>query len=165
MLDQSDIAETVDSSAVDAALARLGPTALLAVDRAIARATTAGSTVRTEHLLLGIAETPESAGRLVLAFLGLDDVLIEERIQFIGGLPAPEGDPASLSPRVERVICAAADDADKRGQSRVSTLNLMIGLLRERAGLAVVVLEMPGVGLERAGMTLARAFREAWPEP
>jgi hypothetical protein len=42
----------------------------------------------------------------------------------------------------------------------VGTIHLLLALVREREGIAVMLLEVPGVALERIGGAMMRALRE-----
>jgi hypothetical protein len=60
--------------------------------------------------------------------------------------PSPEEALAGkqLTPRMLRVIAAAADEAERRGHSFVGTEHALLGLLSEPDGIAVVVLRRLG---------------------
>lgn len=117
----------------------------------------------TEHLLIALAREEQGAAAQVLASLGITADQLRQSVAFIAGHGQPRSpgseDPP-LTPRLNRVLEAAAQEAKKRGQSVAGTLHLLLALLREREGLAVMLLESPGVGLERIGGAIMRAFRD-----
>jgi len=162
-----DAAQTADGDdAGHSGLDRLNECARTALDLARREAIAAGEdALCTEHLLVGLAETTRGAAKRVLDELNLDAEHLRATVRFIVG-PGANTEPANgrmeYSPRTRRVLALAARDADKRGAAQIGTLNLLSGLLRERAGVAVLLLETPGVGLELAGQALSRAHREGW---
>lgn len=117
----------------------------------------------TEHLLIGLAREEQGAAAQVLSSLGITAGQIRQSVAFIAGHGQPllpdNGDPP-VTPRLNRVLETAAQEAKKRGQAVIGTLHLLLALLREREGLAVMLLESPGVGLERIGGAMMRAFRD-----
>ena len=118
--------------------------------------------VGTEHLLIGLAREERGAAARVLASLELTAERIRESVVFIVG--RGEGDPSieepAPTPRLERILEAAEKEASRRQQSQVGTLHLLFALVRERSGIAVMLLEVPGVALERIGGAMMRAIRE-----
>ncbi len=158
-------ADAIDPAAVAAAIERMTICALRCLDVAESRAGASGRPETcTEDLLLAIASADGSAGKRALESVGLDAATLRDRLTFIiGPALASDGTVAAVrSPRVDRVILLAHRDATKRVRPSIGTLNLLMGIVRERQGMAVAVLEVPGVGLERIGGALARAFREEW---
>jgi ATP-dependent Clp protease ATP-binding subunit ClpA len=100
-----------------------------------------------------------------LSSSALDEHEIRTRLGFVQGRVEPSnsnGAALPLSPRTARVMLAADNERRKRGLDHIGTLHLLSAIIAERDGLAVFILEEPGVGLERLGMALQRAFREKW---
>jgi len=54
----------------------------------------------------------------------------------------------NFSPRVKDVISYSKDEAIRLGQSHIGTEHLMLGLIRERNGVAITILENLGVDIE-----------------
>lgn len=146
-------------------LSRLSSCAREALARAAEEARRFGDPyVGTDHVLLALTAIEAAAARRVFAELEVDGERLTARMTFIRGR-SPSADAngeieMGYSPRLQRVLAAAAKDAGKRGHAEIGTLHLLAGLLREKEGLAVFLLESPGVGLERAGGAIARAHRE-----
>jgi ATP-dependent Clp protease ATP-binding subunit ClpC len=118
--------------------------------------------VGTEHLLIGLAREERGAASRVLASLDLTADSLRDSIVFITGRgdgDPPPDDPA-LTPRLERILEAAEKEAHRRQQTQIGTLHLLLALVREREGVAVMLLEVPGVALERIGGAMMRALRE-----
>jgi ATP-dependent Clp protease ATP-binding subunit ClpC len=151
-----------EPAAVD--LARMTPCARLALERAADEARRLGDPfVGTDHVLLAITALENAAARRVLDSLDLHTERIASHMRFIRGFERPEANGAAefgYSPRLQRVLVLAAKDMVKRSHTEIGTLHLLSGILREKEGLAVFLLESPGVGLERAGGAIARAHRD-----
>jgi ATP-dependent Clp protease ATP-binding subunit ClpC len=121
--------------------------------------------VGTEHLLLGILRDEAGRGAAVLGALGVD--LSSARAAVIrhcregpdmvimGKLPK--------TPQARSAIKHAVEEAEGLGGGEAGTEHLVLGLLRERAGVAAMVLAELGVTLERAREEVARLGRG--PEP
>lgn len=144
--------------------ARLSTCARQALERAADEARRFGDPyVGTDHVLLALCGFEAAAAARVFAELEVDGELLAARMAFIRGraVTSDNGEIAmGQSPRLQRVLATAAKDAAKRGHTEIGTLHLLAGLLREKEGLAVFLLEFPGVGLERAGGAIARAHRD-----
>lgn len=155
-----------ETSRAEQALAKLSPPCRAAFDRAGDEARTGGAShIGCDHLLLGLAGTPGAAAGRLLAEISFTVDEIRARLGFVQGPGAAgETDDASppLSPRTERVVLAAEKDCLKRGLTEIGTLQLLAALIAERDSVAVFILEEPGVGLERLGAAVQRAYREKW---
>ena len=121
--------------------------------------------VGTDHLLVGLFTVSTGAASRVLTKLGVDVEFVTANMRFIRGgeSAAAELDTErARSPRLVRVLEAAAKDAAKRNHAELGTLHLLSGLLRMREGLAVFLLEAPGLGLGKIGVAISTAHREGW---
>ena len=143
---------------------RLTSCAARALDLARVEASQLGHPyVGTEHLLIALAREEGAAAARVLASLDLTAERLRDWVAFIAGRGEDRRNVAAdppHSPRLQRVLASAQKEAARRGQQQVDTLQLLLALVRERQGLAVVLLEAPGVGLERIGGAMMRALRE-----
>jgi ATP-dependent Clp protease ATP-binding subunit ClpA len=106
--------------------------------------------IGTEHLLLGLIHDGESVAAKVLANLGVELNQVRSAVEFIIG----RGDrivlgEAGLTPRAKKVIELAADEARRLNHHYIGTEHLLLGLVREGAGIAAGVLEGQGVSLEK----------------
>jgi len=106
--------------------------------------------IGTEHLLLGLVREGEGTAAQVLLSLGVDLERVRGAVEFIIG----RGDRAAigevgLTPRAGKVLEYAVDEARRMGHHYVSTEHLLLGLVREREGIASGVLERLGVSLDR----------------
>lgn len=97
--------------------------------------------IGTEHLLLGLAREEDGLAMKVLGTLGVEPgQLIRAVERTVGrGTRTPFGKP-TLAPRVKQVIEFAVLEAQTLGQKYVGTEHLLLGLLREGAGVGVRVL-------------------------
>ena len=107
--------------------------------------------IDTEHVLLGLIAEEEGVASRVLASLGVAPNKIRAAVEFVVG----RGERSSigevgLTPRAKRVIELAVDEARRLNHTYIGTEHLLLGLLREREGAAVGVLESFGVSLEKA---------------
>lgn len=118
--------------------------------------------VGTDHLLLGLASTPNGAACQVLHDLQLTSERLIQSIRFIrGSLGAGAMNDAErpFSPRLTRVLALAAKEAAERGDGEVGTIHLLMGLLRTREGLPVFLLEAAGLGPKRIDLIVNRVHR------
>lgn len=119
------------------------------------------SSIDTEHLLLGLLREEGGVAAAVLAGLGVElaDVRAEvERITGRGGQSVPG--PVRLTPRAKRAIELAVDEARLLDHHSIGTEHLLLGLIREKSGIAAGLLHNQGATLQRAREEVARALRE-----
>jgi ATP-dependent Clp protease ATP-binding subunit ClpC len=110
------------------------------------------SHVGTEQLLLGLVRENEGVAAQVLQKMGiaLDKVRseVEAQVHPEGGPPLV-GEP-KLTPKAKRVLELAADEARRMRHNYIGTEHLLLALLREKEGLAAIVLRKLGMDLEKA---------------
>jgi ATP-dependent Clp protease ATP-binding subunit ClpA len=125
--------------------------------------------IGTEHLLLGLIREGSGVSSKVLTNLGVEVHKVRSAVEFIIG----RGERAvlgeiGLTPRAQRVIELAVDEARRMKHHYIGTEHVLLGLVREGEGVAAGVLESLGVNLERvraettrvlSGMTAAGAPR------
>jgi ATP-dependent Clp protease ATP-binding subunit ClpA len=134
------------------------PAAERVIDRCLELADlVGGSAVMTEHLLLAIASTPESAAAKLIAENDLSSEGLLAAMQVMLGADNSTLPANPTTPRLERVIIRAKREAYRHRHSEVSTLHLLMALIRERAGLAMLTLDRTANGYQR----LANAPRHA----
>ena len=134
----------------------------------IAAAVAPGGVLTCEHLLLSLVNESECGAAQTLAGCGFERERVGQTIAFVqGAVPPPEElvSPVVLSPRVERVLTNAGREAAIQKAEQVDTLHLLVGLLREKQGIAVLALESPGVGFELVGAAISRAMRDGVTDP
>jgi len=105
--------------------------------------------LRTEHLLLGLLKDPDNTGCAVLRECGIDPRAIKAKLSLrmsVGTAAAHTEDiPFSVSAR--RVLKYSVQEAQSMNHRYVGTEHLLLGLIRERSGLASDVLHEMGVNL------------------
>jgi ATP-dependent Clp protease ATP-binding subunit ClpA len=95
-----------------------------------------GHAVVTEHLLLAIASTPVcAAAKLIAEQDSASESVLSALQSVLGSADKPAGE--EQNPRLERVIIRAKREAFRHSHSEVSTLHLLMALIRERAGAGV----------------------------
>jgi ATP-dependent Clp protease ATP-binding subunit ClpA len=155
---------------LEQALGRLNERASIALETARVEAAAEGqSYVGCHHLLIALAVDAECVAARVLQKLAVSPKALRESICFINGCDRSSNagiDPAelTLTPRLQNLFIAAANDATRRGQSQIWTIHLLVALAKERVGVSAAVLERPGLGLEPLGREILAAIRGGWTE-
>jgi ATP-dependent Clp protease ATP-binding subunit ClpC len=104
--------------------------------------------VGTEHLLLGLMREKEGVASRVLRELGLQSGDVQHWIERLGTArrrPHLLNTELDLSPRTKRVLELAKDEAKRRGDPRIDTQHILLGLVRQGDGTALEVLNSLGV--------------------
>ena len=109
------------------------------------------SYIGTEHILLGLVREDEGVAAKVMTNLGVSLSKLRSSVELtMGRGEKPSSGEVGLTPRAKRVIELAIDEARQLGHTYIGTEHLLLGLLREGAGVAAGVLDTFGVTLERA---------------
>src|SRR5213594_3411853 len=108
------------------------------------------SAVGTEHLLLGIIGEGEGVASKALESLEISANRMRAEIEtaIARGERAPYKEVA-FTPRAQKVLELALDDACGLGHTTLATERLLLGLFREGEGVAARVLVAMGADLER----------------
>ncbi len=105
--------------------------------------------VGTEHLLMGILREGDTVAARALADL---DVTLEKVHELIAQVVTPGktsvGNEIAITPRVKKVLQYAQEEAVRWGVNYIGTEHLLLGLLREREGLAAQVLQALSVNVD-----------------
>ncbi len=146
----------------------LAPPMKKAVELAIDEARRLGhSHVGTEHLLLGIVRSSESAAAKVLGSLGVEVENVRQQVIATLDQPHPgigTGSSASapysneqfagpfdrFNDGAKRVLALAQEEAIRFNHNYIGTEHLLLGLIREREGVAARALQTLGAELEKA---------------
>ena len=123
------------------------------------------SYIGTEHMLVGLAMTESGAAYRVLEPLQLTPSRLAEMMHFIRGtetVHVSNGVDSGLSPRLIRVLAKATKVANDRGDTEIGTIHILLGLLRERQGLSVFLLDSAGLGPKRLDHVVEIAQRAGW---
>ncbi len=108
--------------------------------------------VGTEHILLGLIKLGQGVAVDVLKRLGLDfDIVRAEVEKMVGSGPATKNaaKPAN-TPHAEKVYESAWEEAQRLKHNYVGTEHILLGLLKEKDGVAAKVLQNLDVDLDKA---------------
>jgi ATP-dependent Clp protease ATP-binding subunit ClpC len=109
--------------------------------------------VGTEHILLGLIKLGQGVAIEVLKKLGLDFDIVRVEIEKTVGPAAAStknaGRPAS-TPGADKVYQAAWEEAQQLNHNYVGTEHILLGLLRQKDGLAAKILQNLDVDLDKA---------------
>ncbi|SDL27334.1 ATP-dependent Clp protease ATP-binding subunit [Natronincola ferrireducens] len=106
------------------------------------------SYVGTEHLLLGLLQEGEGIAAKVLKNLKVETSQLQEKIISTVGKGLPQ-QLMGFTPRTKRVFELSLEEARGLGHNYIGTEHLLLGLLREKEGVAAKVLLEMGVQLEK----------------
>jgi len=122
-----------------------------------------GYDVCTGHLLLGLLRDEDNVAHHVLKDLGggVEAVRreVERQLRRVQRKPTQE---MTLTPRSKKAIDLAYDEARELGNDYIGTEHLLLGLIREREGLAGRVLSKLGITVEAVRSRVA-ALHESGP--
>ena len=128
------------------------PAAQRVIERSVEMADmVGGDAIVTEHLLLAITSTPECAAAQLIAEHDSSSESVLSALQSMIGGPDQPRTTDQPEPRLERVIIRAKREAFRHRHSEVSTLHLLMALIRERAGAGYQKLAGPKRQAVRAG--------------
>jgi ATP-dependent Clp protease ATP-binding subunit ClpC len=110
--------------------------------------------IGTEHILLGCFANTELGAGAALTALGLNADDMRERVTAIvrPGEELTSGQ-IPFTPRAKKVLELGLREAHSLGQEHIESLHLLLGLVRERDGVAMQVLHDSGVSSERISET------------
>lgn len=122
--------------------------------------------VGTEHLLLGVLREGSAPAVATLIPHGVTLENMRAGVTFILGrvtaaqpAPTPPGaaQPASdpgFTPRTVQVLAMAGEEAKRLAETAIGPQDLLVAILREGQGVAVMLLQVSGVRWEQAGETV-----------
>ncbi len=99
--------------------------------------------IGTEHVLLGLLAEEDGLAAQALASLDVSLDAVREQVIEIIGLgqgPLPSGGHIPFTPRAKKVLELSLRDALHLGSNSIDTEHILLGLLREGEGVAVVIL-------------------------
>src|SRR5437773_1074249 len=118
--------------------------------------------IGTEHLLLGLVREGEGVAARVLENMNVELAKVRTAVEFIIGRgDRPVVGEVGLTPRAERVIELAIDEARRLGHNYIGTEHLLLGLVREGEGIAAGVLESLGVNLDKVRHEVIRVLSQS----
>ncbi|MBL7063014.1 MAG: ATP-dependent Clp protease ATP-binding subunit, partial [Anaerolineae bacterium] len=104
--------------------------------------------IGTEHLLLGLLREEEGNASRVLREIGLQSGDVQNWVERLSTMRRRQSlldRELALTPRTKRVLELAKDEAKRRGDSRIDTHHILLGLVRQGDGTALEVLGHLGV--------------------
>src|SRR5262249_17104487 len=107
--------------------------------------------IGTEHLLLALVAEDSGVAAHVLRNLGLDLATIRRQVESIAQ-PGPDvifAPGAAQTPRLQRILEQAINEARSLRHPHVGTEHLLLGLLREQEGAAAQILMNLGLNPDR----------------
>jgi ATP-dependent Clp protease ATP-binding subunit ClpC len=114
------------------------------------------SYVGTEHLLVGIIQLGQGVAVNALLRMGVDFVAIRAEVeketkknQKKNGQEGKKNSDITHTPRLKKVIALAGQEAKELGHSYVGTEHLLLGILRDKDGLAGRILNKLDIDLDR----------------
>src|SRR5690349_13158581 len=118
--------------------------------------------IGTEHILLGLVREGEGVAAKVLSNLGIELKRVRNAVESLVG----RGDrivlgEIGLTPRAKLVIELAVDEAKRLNHHYIGTEHLLLGLIREREGIASRTLESLGVKLENVRTQIIQVLSQA----
>ncbi len=105
--------------------------------------------IGTEHILIGLAEVEDSVSAKAIESQGITKKDIAEKIASTIGINTGKGVPQGYTPRVKRVIDRSVQIALNMGSGYIGTEHILIALLGESDCIAVRILIVLGVNIQR----------------
>jgi len=105
--------------------------------------------VGTEHLLLGLIREGEGIAARVLQGMGIELEKVRSEVEkIIGKGDAPITGEIGFTPRSKKVLELSFDEARALNHNYIGTEHLLLGLIREKEGVAATVLQSLGGSLD-----------------
>lgn len=105
--------------------------------------------VGTEHLLLGLLAEAEGVAAVTLNKMGIDLNKVKNEVIKVIGEGNYDADIVGFTPRTKRVFELSFLEARKLGHNYVGTEHILLGLIGEGEGVAIIVLRKLGVDPEK----------------
>jgi ATP-dependent Clp protease ATP-binding subunit ClpA len=117
--------------------------------------------IGTEHLLLGLIREDEGVAARALAALGISLTAVRQQVvEIIGRGRRPPSGHVPLTPETKQVLELARREATALGYDYVGTEHILLGLVRERKGIAAQVLVQFGADLNRVRQQVIRLLHD-----
>ena len=116
----------------------------------------------TEHILLGLLKDGGGFAIAVLQKLGIDPKQL--RVELERNLPKSVDTPVEgdipFTPKAKKVLEYAVEEARLMGHNYIGTEHLLLGIVREKDGLAAKVLSSLGINLQETREQTVNLLRE-----
>lgn len=117
--------------------------------------------IGSEHILLGIIKEENGLGAKILKSIGINYEKVKEKIDSIVSRGNSQSfDNLGYTPRTKRIIELAFEAAKQTKSKEVSTEHLLLGILREGQGIAILVLRSLGISSENLERSIFKAMAE-----
>ncbi|NMW84327.1 ATP-dependent Clp protease ATP-binding subunit [Peptoniphilus sp. AGMB00490] len=104
--------------------------------------------IGSEHILLGIIREGTDTGAHILSKLGIDYKKAKEAtLDIVSSGQGPVVSSIAYTPRTKRIFELAFEVSREMGEATVSTEHLLLGILREGQGVAILVLKRLGIDI------------------
>ncbi|MGF0095849.1 ATP-dependent Clp protease ATP-binding subunit [Peptoniphilus sp. SGI.035] len=104
--------------------------------------------IGSEHILLGIIREGTDTGAHILSKLGIDYKKAKEAtLDIVSSGQGPVVSSIAYTPRTKRIFELAFEVSREMGEVTVSTEHLLLGILREGQGVAILVLKRLGIDI------------------
>ncbi|MGN9165775.1 ATP-dependent Clp protease ATP-binding subunit [Tissierellaceae bacterium HCP3S3_D8] len=117
--------------------------------------------VGTEHILLGLIAEDTGVAALALKEFGVDIEKARKEIEKAVGKGVEESDILGFTPRTKRIFELSLLQARNLGHNYIGTEHLMLGLLAEGEGVAIVVLQRLGVDINKLAEKIINMISES----
>ncbi|MDQ0508060.1 ATP-dependent Clp protease ATP-binding subunit ClpC [Peptoniphilus ivorii] len=118
--------------------------------------------IGSEHILLGILQVPAGASG-ILAQVGVDYARAKDAVMEI---VSPEPGPVTsltYTPRTKKIFELALEVANELGHNYIGTEHLLLGILREGKGVAVLALRNLGIDVTMLERSIVMAIKKVDP--
>ena len=105
--------------------------------------------VGTEHILLGLLAETDGIAAKALNNMGVDLESVRNEIIKLVGQGSYDADIMGFTPRTKRIFELSFLEARNLGHNYVGTEHILLGLLEESEGVAVIVLKKLGVDIQK----------------
>ncbi|MFY9613751.1 MAG: Clp protease N-terminal domain-containing protein, partial [Tissierellaceae bacterium] len=121
--------------------------------------------VGTEHLLLGLIAENTGVGALSLKEFGVTLEKVREEVEKAIGKGEHESDIVGFTPRTKRIFELSLLQARNLGHNYVGTEHILLGLLSEGEGVAVLILQNLGVDIQKLANRVVAMTTESVNKP
>ena len=118
------------------------------------------SYIGSEHLLLGIIKESTGAGSSILYQVGISYDLAKQELDSIVSVNSSGENlgPLNYTPRTRRIIDLSYEAARVTNSKLVGTEHLLLAILKEGQGIAVMILKNLGIDIESLEASILRAL-------
>jgi len=117
--------------------------------------------IGTEHILIGLIKEEEGVASQVLQQLGLNVAKVAEEIErLVGKGEYKQVGEITFTPRAKKILELASQEASQLKNNYIDTEHILLGLLKERSGVAVKILADLGINLDNVYSEIMKILME-----